>query len=289
MVHGLETLKRLNHEAIEASKLPKIKTQLLEMEYPQGLLHLWRFCDESFRYSLDCVQMDFERAIIEATNGRIAVRHSFKVPDEFRHCGKVLLTAESLERVVKYVRRQAVSPKLWLVKRDQEWLARDSKTGTCFELSYGEGRFQNVEAIFDYPLGDAIELTLNMRLLAQFCNAFKGYENETYEPAAYITIPINGSATRWKSYKKPGGPWAEACLMPMGSDCKTAVKVNVKRAVDSWRPATAEDCGRLARFRSAANASFAYGMLVEVRDDRFYCRFSDAAAEGAYQQCEVQE
>jgi hypothetical protein len=299
VVHGLETMERLNRQAIEKSnrkyviasqfvgqqplpivalpkpdlpepELPK-PPQRLSMDYPVGLLRMWRFCDEgNSRFALECVQVDFENGLIEATNGRIAVRHSFEVPEEFKTCGKVILLGECLEKVAAYAAKQRLKYPLQLVKERDEWFAAD--VDLQFSLHQGEGKFPYIPMVFKHVPSQSVTLHLNTLLLSKFMTAFKGIENTQGEPCTEITIPLDGTATWLKIREKPDGVVVDARLMPMSDDVKPIVQLSREII---WRKATVADIDRVARFRDRGENSFAYGLLAGIDHGAFQCRFSD--------------
>jgi hypothetical protein len=314
VVHGLETMERLNRQAIEKSnrkyviasqfvgqqplpivalpkpdlpepELPK-PPQRLSMDYPVGLLRMWRFCDEgNSRFALECVQVDFENGLIEATNGRIAVRHSFEVPEEFKTCGKVILLGECLEKVAAYAAKQRLKYPLQLVKERDEWFAAD--VDLQFSLHQGEGKFPYIPMVFKHVPSQSVTLHLNTLLLSKFMTAFKGIENTQGEPCTEITIPLDGTATWLKIREKPDGVVVDARLMPMSDDVKPIVQLSREII---WRKATVADIDRVARFRDRGENSFAYGLLAGIDHGAFQCRFSDNnEIVKLFQLCEVQQ
>ncbi len=305
MVHSLEVIHKLNREAVEKSNrkygggpplpnaclpivpLPKPEPpQQLSMNYPSGLLRMWRFCDEdAVRFALECVQVDFENGVIDATNGRIAVRHTFDVPDEFRSCGQVLFIGEYLRKVAEYADKQAHNYPMKLVREGDAWFAAD--VDSRFLLHQGEGRFPNMPAVFKHVPSQSVTLHLNTLLLSKFMTAFKHIQNLEGEPCTEITIPLDGTATWLKIQEKPNGSLIDARLMPMADDRKPVVQLNRELI---WRKATAADIDRLGRFRDRGENSFAYGLLVAVGNGSFHCKFSDNnEIVKDFELCEVQQ
>lgn len=306
MVHSLEVIHKLNREAIEKSNrkygggpplptaclpivpLPKPEPpQQLSMNYPSGLLRMWRFCDEGgSRFALECVQVDFENGVMEASNGRIAVRHSFEVSqEEFRACGKVLFIGEYLRKVSEYVNRQTFNYPMKLVKEGDAWFAAD--VDSRFLLHKGEGKFPNLPMVFKHVPSQSVTLHLNTLLLSKFMTAFKHIENMEGEPCTELTIPLDGSATWLKIKEKPDGVVVDARLMTMSDDRKPVVQLNRELI---WRRATAADIDRLGRFRDRGENGFAYGLLVAVGNGSFQCKFSDNnEITKEFELCEVQQ
>jgi hypothetical protein len=161
-------------------------SSLIEMKYPSELWEIWRIADRNaIRYALGNVCLDFKNSRVEATNGRILVRHTVEWCEELAIKEPVLLWSGDLKKVSKLFRGyERSSVKLGF--DGANWYAGTSELRHTLQI--GEGKWPNTESIFANPPEQYAKIFVNAGMLKRLC-AVCGAFDEAIE----LHIPLDGT------------------------------------------------------------------------------------------------
>lgn len=210
-------MERLNNEAVGKPSIAPDRR--IEMDYPDALLRMWRFSDEdSMRFALGFVMLDFPNGRVEATNGRIAVRHNVEFSESFSRLSPVLLYRNDLRQVAKFFSASRYLG-LKLVNDGTKWYAENA--GYRFVLQTDDGRWPDTNAIFAGKPDRVAKFTISAQLLRRLCAAYGSMAPGEETPLEF-SVPLDG--TNLIAIKS--GNAVQTRLMAMGgSDAENSVVV----------------------------------------------------------------
>ena len=211
MVHGLDVMERLNSEAVSNTNSSPVCR--IEMDYPDALLRVWLFADEdSSRFALGFVKLDFPNGRIEATDGRIAVRNAVAFGDSFVRLSPVLLYRNDLRQVAKFFAPSKYRG-LKLVNDGEKWYAENSEAR--FVLQTDDGRWPDTNGIFAHKPERVARFTISAEKLRWLCAAYVSMIPGEDTPLTF-RVPLDG--TNVIAIKT--GNSVETRLMTMGEDAE---------------------------------------------------------------------
>jgi len=211
MVHGLDVMERLNNEAV--GKPSVAPDRRIEMDYPDAMLRLWRFADEdSSRFALGFVKLDFPSGMIEATNGRIAVRNAVAFGESFVGLSPVLLYRSDLRRVAKFFAPSRYRG-LKLVNEGENWYAENAESRLVLQTD--DGRWPDTNVIFSRKPKRVARFTISAERLRSLCAAYGSMTPGEDTPLEF-RVPLDGSNV----IAIKSGNAIEARLMAMGEDAE---------------------------------------------------------------------
>jgi len=209
MVHGLDVMERLNNE--EVGKPSIAHNRRIEMDYPDALLRVWRFADEdSSRFALGFVKLDFPNGRIEATDGRIAVRNAVAFGDSFVALSPVMLYRNDLRQAAKFFATSKYRG-LKLVNDGDRWYAENAEAR--FVLQTDDGRWPDMDAIFTRKPERVVRFTISAQKLRLLCAVYESKIPGEDTPLTF-RVPLDG--TNVIAIKT--GNSVETRLMTMGKD-----------------------------------------------------------------------
>lgn len=215
-------MERLNNEAV--GNLSIAPDRRIEMDYPDAMLRLWRFADEdSVRFALGFVKLDFANGRVEATNGRIACRHAVAFDDSFVRLSPVLLYRNDLRRVAKFFSTSRYRG-LRLVNEGESWYAENSESRLVLQTD--DGRFPDTDPIFAIKPERAVKFALSAKQLRRLCHAYDSPYGE--EIPLEFSVPLDGKSV--VSIKSRSA--VEVRLMVMG-DSDDGQSIVVEPAIES--------------------------------------------------------
>lgn len=170
---------------------PKVEPGRIEMDYPEWLFRLWRITDnESIRYALAFLRIDFRNGFAEVTNGRILARESFSFPEEFSSLDPVLFWGQDLRKIAKYFRRRRDRLGLKLVKCGGGWCADNGEVR--FRIQTDGGRFPDTESLSAYKPKRSARFKVDMAEWKRFILAMSGMEGDFNQDIIEINVPLSG-------------------------------------------------------------------------------------------------
>lgn len=212
MVHGLDVMERLNNEAVGKPSIDH--NRRIEMDYPDALLRVWRFADEeSSRFALGFVKLDFPNGRIEATDGRIAVRNAVSFGDSFVALSPVMLYRNDLRQAAKFFAPSKYRG-LKLVNDGEKWYAENQEAR--FVLQTDDGRWPDTNGIFARKPQRVARFTISAEKLRRLCAAYGSMTPGEDTPLEF-RIPLDG--TNNVIAIKTGNA-VETRLMTMGEDAE---------------------------------------------------------------------
>lgn len=192
MVHCLEVINRMNQAVVDKA-IDRESHRRIDMDYPEALLKMWRFVDnDSPRFSIEFVKLDFKNSRLEATNGRIAVRHAVVFPEAFAALEPVLLYGKDVEAAAEFFAPKGKCRGLKLVNIGNKWFAESE--AARLRLQTDDGRWPKTDDIFNIPSKRTARFSVDPKLLRSFCHAFVDVENAGGDPSIEFVIPLDGSS-----------------------------------------------------------------------------------------------
>lgn len=182
----METELKVNTEQTTAN--PERK----EINYLEALLRVWRLVDnESSRYTLAFVRVDFPNRFVEATNGRILVRETFEIETDEDFCwyeDTVLFWGEDLKRIALLFDKPGKRLGLKLVKIGKDWFAENAEMR--LRIQTDDSRFPDTDHILRIKPSRSAKFTVDMKELRKFLNAFDSVDSGGHT-GVEISVPLD--------------------------------------------------------------------------------------------------
>lgn len=166
-----------------------------DIDYPEALLRVWRLVDnESSRYALAFVRVDFPNRFVEATNGRILVRETFEIEVDEDFCWyeeTVLFLGEDLKRIALLFDKPGKRLGLKLVKIGKEWFAENAEMR--LRINTNDSRFPDTDSILRIKPLRSAKFTVDMKELRKFLNAFGSVDSGGHT-GVEISVPLDNNS-----------------------------------------------------------------------------------------------